>query len=484
LLGADGVDNSAKIRILVVEDDRPMAELMRRILESEGYEVALAGNLEKAKLALREAPFPVIVSDIGLGASNGLSLIPFVQELHPNSLMVFITGQACVDSAVTAIRDGAFEYLPKPLDLEELETSLKGAVDRAVRQLKLRTEPESVHTIRQVPSTSEFIGKSPLMAAVYRSIAKAALFRGNVLIQGESGTGKELVAQAIHRYSVWASRPFVTVNCAALTDTLLESELFGHVKGAFTGAIQNKRGLFEEADGGTIFLDEIGDISLSVQVKMLRAIQEGEIKPVGSTESRKVDVRVVAATHRDLELYIKEGKFREDLYFRLKVMMIQIPPLRDRVEDLPDLVDQFVTLSCRASGKEITAIAQSALEALKAYPWPGNVRELEHAVQRAVAVSNSSILFPEDFPEEIVHLRDLPPIAGGGHVPEEVEAQEPNATTLKEMERRHITRTLREVGFNKSRAAQLLGIDRVTLYRKAAQYGIPLSYAPKPGPEA
>jgi two-component system, NtrC family, response regulator AtoC len=460
-----------------------MAELMRRILDSEGYDVTLACNLEKAKTILREAPFPVIVSDIGLGASNGLSLIPFVQELHPNTLMLFITGQACVDSAVTAIRDGAFEYLPKPLDLEELETSLKGAVDRAVRQLKLRTEPESVHHIRSVPSTSEFIGKSPGMAAVYRSIAKAALFRGNVLIQGESGTGKELVAQAIHRYSVWSSRPFVTVNCAALTDTLLESELFGHIKGAFTGAIQNKRGLFEEADGGTLFLDEIGDISLNVQVKMLRAIQEGEIKPVGSTESRKVDVRVVAATHRDLEAYIREGKFREDLYFRLKVMMIPIPPLRERLEDLPDLVDQFVTISSRTSGKQITGIAQSALDALRTYSWPGNVRELEHAVQRAVAVSNSSILFPDDFPEEVMHTREVAPPPVGVPLAEEPEAQESNATTLKEMERRHITRTLREVGFNKSRAAQLLGIDRVTLYRKAAQYGIPLSYTPKPAPE-
>ncbi len=461
-----------------------MGELIRRILESEGYQVTLASNLEKAKAAVRETPFPVIVSDIGLGAGNGLSLIPFVQELHPNTLMLFITGQACVDSAVTAIRDGAFEYLPKPMDLDALESSLKTAVDRAVRQLKLRKEPEAVHAIRGVPSTSDFIGKSPLMAAVYRSIAKAALFRGNVLIQGESGTGKELVARAIHSFSVWASRPFVTVNCAALTDTLLESELFGHVKGSFTGAIHNKRGLFEEADGGTIFLDEIGDISPSVQVKMLRAIQEGEIKPVGSTESRKVDVRVVAATHRDLEGYIKEGKFREDLYFRLKVMMIQIPTLRDRIEDLPDLVDHFVSVSCRTSGKKITAIAHSALESLKQYSWPGNVRELEHAVQRAVAVSNSSILFYEDFPEEITRNRDVAPVAREPLISEEVAGELAASATLKEMERRHITRTLREVGFNKSRAAQLLGIDRVTLYRKAAQYGIPLSFAPRNHPSS
>jgi transcriptional regulator with PAS, ATPase and Fis domain len=312
------------------------------------------------------------------------------------------------------------------------------------------------------------VGTSPAMVKVYRTIAKAALTRENVLIYGESGTGKELVARAIHENSACGKKPFVAVNCCALTETLLESELFGHVRGAFTGATQNKRGLFEEAHEGTLFLDEIGDLSPTLQVKLLRAIQEGEIKPVGATESRKVDVRLVAATHRDLTKAIQENLFREDLFYRLKVVLIEMPPLRERQKDIPDLVNYFLSRYIARTGKPITAISDDAMELLLTYPWPGNIRELENAVSRAATMASSNILYPEDFPSEILHTEEKIPVEHAVSFA----AAKTSGESLEELEKRHIANTLEEVNHNKSKAAEILGIDRATLYRKAFKYGI------------
>jgi transcriptional regulator with PAS, ATPase and Fis domain len=305
------------------------------------------------------------------------------------------------------------------------------------------------------------IGKSPMIVEVYKNLARAALSASSVLITGESGTGKELVARAIHDHGSRKDKRFLAINCGALTDTLLESELFGHVRGAFTGAVGEKRGLLEEVSGGTLFLDEIGDISPSLQVKLLRVLQDGEFKPVGSNEIRKTDLRVIAATHRNLEEMIKLGKFRDDLYYRLKVIEIALPPLRERPEDLPELVNHFVAHYSNANGKKISHVSEEAMALLAGHSWPGNVRELEHSIERAVAMSGSSVLFPEDFSGM------TPKIAAGPVV-------ETKQSSLEEMEKEHILRVLKETNYNKSRASALLGIDRATLYRKAQRYGIEL----------
>jgi transcriptional regulator with PAS, ATPase and Fis domain len=296
-----------------------------------------------------------------------------------------------------------------------------------------------------------------------------------VLVIGESGTGKELVARAIHDNGPRRSRKFVAVNCGALAENLLESELFGHVKGSFTGAVSDKRGLFDEANGGTLFLDEIGDITPALQIKLLRVLQESEFKPVGSNETRKADVRVIAATHRDLAKAVASGAFREDLYYRLKVISIELPPLRERMEDLPDLVGHFLARYAEKNKKGVSHVSDEAMRLIRSYAWPGNIRELEHAIERAVAMTNTNVLFPEDFPPEVSRQQqgmgspaptgaDAGASANGGGT----------STSLEDMEKAHILRVLQEVGYNKSKASEVLGIDRATLYRKAQRYGIDL----------
>jgi DNA-binding NtrC family response regulator len=459
--------------VLVVDDEQSTAEYLAEVLRAEGYRVTLAFTLSEAIEILRERSFALVVSDLCLESAQGTTLLPFIKKADHPPEVIFITGYGSVETAVSALHEGAFDYISKPTDLREIEGDLKAVVARAIKHRQvMEQDPPMAPTVADGRS---MVGTSPVMVRVYRNLAKASLTRENVLIAGESGTGKELVARAIHEKSSWSNQPFVTVNCCALTETLLESELFGHVRGSFTGATHNKKGLFEEADGGTLFLDEIGDISLALQVKLLRAIQEGEIKPVGSAETRKVNVRLVAATHRNLQKYVQEGKFREDLYYRLKVILIEMPPLRERQKDIPELTQFFLNRYAQKTGKRITSVAEDAMARLLQYSWPGNVRELENAIARAVAMTSSTSLFAEDFPAEI---------AGGGKssYAEPVEAlgpglegpsiEAPNVESLEDIEKRHIARTLESVNFNKSKAAEILGIDRVTLYRKAFKYGI------------
>ena len=305
-------------------------------------------------------------------------------------------------------------------------------------------------------------------------LARAAMSSSTVLVIGESGTGKELVARAIHDNSQRRSRRFVAVNCGALAENLLECELFGHVKGSFTGAVSDKRGLFEEANGGTLFLDEIGDITPALQIKLLRVLQENEFKAVGSNETRKVDVRVIAATHRDLEALVRTGKFRDDLYYRLKVIQIDLPALRERMEDLPDLVGHFLARYAEKNKKGVSHVSDEAMELLKAYSWPGNIRELEHAIERAVAMTNTAVLFPEDFPPEISKQESAATNAAGVAVASVSVEAGGASPSLEDMEKAHIMKVLQEVNFNKSKASEVLGIDRATLYRKAQRYGIDL----------
>lgn len=452
------------LEILVVDDDRVIQELCRAILQREGYQVRLVGSGEEALELLKTASFPIILSDIHMFETDGLALLSHLKKSGADSMVILMTGYGCLEDAISAIHEGAFDYISKPLKMNELTTLIRRAANQwqaSKASTASRSKPSA-----ELPRT--LIGKSPQIVQVYKILAKATLVASNVLIVGESGTGKELVARAIHSNSERKDKAFVTVNCGALAENLLESELFGHVKGAFTGAIASKRGLFEEANGGTIFLDEIGDISLNLQVKLLRVIQEGELKPVGTNETRRVDTRVIAATHRDLEKYVREGKFREDLYYRLKVFLIDLPPLRQRPQDLPQLAYHFLALYAERSNKDITRISDEAMQLLQAYSWPGNVRELEHAIERAVAMSNTHLLYIDDFPSEIVHF-------GAEKFGQVIEMPPQEAEkSLEQIERAHILRVLNEVAFNKSKAAGILGIDRATLYRKAHRYGIRL----------
>lgn len=494
------MQGAENIRILVVDDEPAAAVFIADRISQLGYPVDVAHCIADGAALVAKNQYALALCDVRLDHEDGTAMLPFIKRDQQHCLTVFVTGFGSMDSAVRAIHDGAFDYISKPLDLADIEEDLKSMVVRAIKHREAMLD--HVPTVLPASDSHEertMVGSSQAMIGVYRALARAALSRENVLITGESGTGKELVARAIHEKSPWVSKPFVTVNCCALAENLLESELFGHVRGAFTGAMQSKRGLFEEADGGTLFLDEIGDISLALQVKLLRAIQEGEIKPVGSTETRKVDVRVITATHRNLPQFVQEGKFREDLFYRLKVISIEMPPLRERLRDIPDLIRYFAERYARRSGKEVPAISQEALEMLMQYAWPGNIRELENAISRATAMNNTPMLFPEDFPPEIIaatgHQESMDlPLTGEnapsveGHVPvvatasatpPSPSAPAPSAPTqaipgesLEELEKRHIAQTLQSVGFNKSKAADILGIDRVTLYRKAFKYGL------------
>lgn len=455
------------VEILLVDDDRTVREVLLQIIQDEGYSVTTASGVSEAISLLKEKKFPIVVSDIRLGDGNGLSIFSYIKEEQLDSLVIFVTGFANIDTAIEAIRGGAFDYLSKTLDLADMKEDLLLRIRRARQHWEATRRKPIQLGPGDMTSSLNIIGKSPSIVRVYRSIAKAANSRCNVLITGESGTGKELVARAIHANGIGRDKPFVTVNCCALTETLLESELFGHVKGSFTGALANKRGLFEEANGGTIFLDEIGDISPVVQVKLLRVLQEGEIKPVGASDNRKVDVRVITATHRDLASLVKKGSFRDDLFYRLKVFLISLPPLRERIEDLPDLVTYFLSKNSDHLQKPIESISEEAMTILKSHSWPGNIRELENAIEYAVTMSDSKTLFADDLPPEITLQAQAPSTAKmprSGFVPR----------TLDEIERTEIQRTLEELNYNKSRAASMLGIDRVTLYRMAARYNISL----------
>ncbi len=450
-------------RILVVDDDEVTLRLLKEVLEKEGYEIQLAPSGEEAAQLLKKKAFPIVISDIQMLGMDGLGVLKAAKLKDPDTAVILMTGFGSMEGTVAAIREGAFDYISKPFQIAELKTLVARAVKHR-ESLESRQGKRGVSTPLQVPGRG-LIGKSPKIVEVYKFLARAALSPSTVLIFGESGTGKELVAHAIHDNSPRRERKFVAINCGALAENLLESELFGHVKGAFTGAIGTKRGLFEEAEGGTLFLDEIGDISPALQIKLLRVLQECEIRPVGANETRRVDVRVIAATHRDLDAQVKAGHFREDLFYRLRVISIDLPPLRERLDDLPELVSSFVSRYAEKNGKAVSHVSDEAMALLEKYPWPGNIRELEHAIERAVAMTSTQILFPDDFPQEI---RRSGPIE---RADSPSRAQEPS---LEAIEKEHILKVLKETNYNKSKAAEKLGIDRATLYRKAQRYGIEL----------
>ena len=447
-------------KVLVVDDDAVACDLLNEVLSKEGYEVDVArGGLEAVKKG-KEAVFDVVLADVRMPDLDGLGVLRATKGASPETIVIVMTAFGSIETAIEAIKEGAYDYVSKPFKLDEIKIVIKRALERRrllQENLRFRSELKDKYRFEHI------VGSSSQMLEVYKAVARVAPSRSTVLIRGESGTGKELIAKAIHYNSPRSDRPFVAIDCGALAETLLESELFGHVKGAFTGAIAAKNGLFEQAHGGTCFLDEIGDVSLNTQGKLLRVLEEHEIRAVGGTESRKVDVRVIAATNKDLEAFVQAGKFREDLYYRLNVVSLVLPPLRERQEDIPLLATYFLRKYAEENNKTISHISQQAMVFLEAYNWPGNVRELENVIERAVALTPNPVLLPEDLPPKLKEqFEDVKGELAG------------KLLNLREFERRHIERVLRETRGNKKLAAELLGINRRTLYRMAKRYGIEL----------
>ncbi|MCD4689928.1 sigma-54 dependent transcriptional regulator, partial [bacterium] len=414
-----------------------------------------------ARLSKRDS-FDAVITDIQLPGMSGIEILGSFRESDPTVPVIIVTGHASQESAIEALNLGAFYYLLKPVSNEELKQVVRNALDMKI----LKVENVDLERALHVSSPHEMIGESKEIHSVFDLIGRVAKTASTVMLRGESGTGKELVARAIHNGSARAGERFVPINCGALPETLLESELFGHVKGSFTGAVRDKRGLFVVADGGTFFLDEVGETSLAIQVKLLRVLQEREVVPVGGTKPTKVDVRVIAATNADLEHHVHEGRFRPDLYYRLNVIPITVPPLRERRDDIPLLVTHFME---RLTGGERT-ISDGAMEILTSYEWPGNVRELENIIERAVILADCDEITAESLNVSIFPER-LKARPGSGTSGESAELGV-SGITLDELERRYLLQTLEETGWKKKQAAEILGINPSTLYRKLQRYGM------------
>ena len=447
-------ERAVPVTVLIVDDEDATRSLCRDVVAESGLRTKLASTTEQALDILDQSPIEIVITDLKVPQLGGIELLKRVKETYPQAAVMVLTQYGTIESAVEATRMGAADYVTKPFHVPELRSKL----DRVVRLLEVNQENRILREqLRSRPGFAGLIGVSPKMQRVYRLIEKVSQHNYPVLILGESGTGKELVARSIHFSGLRKARPFVPVDCSALVPTLIEAELFGYVKGAFTGAVHTKPGLMEVADKGTLFLDEIGDLPVDLQAKLLRALQEKEIRPVGSTERVSLAVRVIAATNRDLEAAVREGGFRQDLFFRLNVVQIKLPPLRERKSDIPILVNSFLEKYCEANGKTRT-ISEDAMSRLMVYDWPGNVRELENAIERAIALGSGPILHVGDLPTNLHH-------SSGERLP-----QNDEVLPLDELERRAILGALREAGGDKLIAARLLGIGKTTLYRKLKQY--------------
>ena len=443
-------------RILVLDDDPGTCRFIQELLNRPDREIEATSDPEQALARVRAKPFDLVITDLRLNARlDGIDVLRAVRESKPGTPVIIVTGFGELEKAVAAVREGAFDFVSKPFNISELKSLVERALQKA-------SSPAPAAAVRDTMPPA-LLGRTPAMTGVYKQIAHAAAADAPVLIIGESGTGKELVARAIHQHGNRAGRPFVPINCGALTETLLESELFGHVKGSFTGAIADNKGVFQTAHTGTVFLDEVGEMSPALQVKLLRVLQEGEVRSVGSSRPTKVDVRIVGATNVDVEKAVAEGRFRQDLYYRLGVVVINLPPLRERREDIPLLVERFVSAAAAKTGKHVE-VSPAALDALSAYHWPGNVRELENAIERLVVFSRTPL----------IDIRDLPPTLTP-RAPALEKRLFDDLPTLEEIERRYLMHVLEQVAGNRTRAAEVMGIDRRTLYRMAERFGLPLS---------
>jgi len=446
-------------RILIVDDEEIMRESLTDWLKEDGYEVVAVEDGFKGLVEAQSSSWNVMLLDLKMPKMDGLEVLKEVKRLKLDIPVIIITAYATVDTAVAAIKEGAYDYIVKPFHPEEVGLIIKKIIERQnliKENIMLRKELTRRYEFQDI------IGKSPKLQVVFELIRTIAPTRSTVLIEGESGTGKELVARAIHETSLRSDCPFIALACGALPETLIESELFGYEKGAFTGAVSQKKGKIELADGGTLFLDEIGDIDLKTQVDLLRFLQEREFRRLGGADVIKVDVRIIAATNRDLKQLVSEGKFRDDLYYRINVFTITIPPLRERREDIPLLVTHFIEKHRIETGKNIERISESALQVLMDYDWPGNVRQLENAIEHAVVITQGNIIQPESLPKLNISKSEK----------EEEILKSDTTKSLEEVEKQHIINVLKETNNNISQAAEILGINRVTLYRKIKEYGI------------
>jgi DNA-binding NtrC family response regulator len=458
-------------KIIVVDDDAVARDLLAEALKKEGYSVEAYGSGEEAIARGREGRVDLVLTDIRMRAVDGLTVLREFKRMSQDTAIVVLTAFGSLEGAIEAIKQGAYDYLAKPFKKEEIKLVVQRSLDhcRLLREnTKFREELK-----KSKDEWSPLVGSSPAMLEVYKLVARVSESRSTVLLQGESGTGKELIARAIHGNSPRRDKAFLPVNCGALPDTLLESEMFGYEKGAFTGAVGTKTGLFESANGGTLFLDEIGELGQALQVKLLRVMQDHEVRRVGGTSSIKVDVRIIAATNRDLEQFVKDGKFRDDLFYRLNVVRITLPSLKEREEDIPMLAHHFLQKCAAGATTAVRGFHPDTLDCLKRYRWPGNVRELENAIERAVSLSHGPLLTPDDLPEQIRQAS-----TASEQKPDAPEAIESVYLTLEEVEKRHLIRVLKETKGNKVKAAKILGIDRRTLYRMAERFGLDL------GPDA
>ena len=443
--------------ILVVDDDAAMREWVKEDLEHEGYVVETAAGGRAGVERVKAGGIDVVVTDVKMPDLDGLDLLREVREVEPSPFVIVVTGFGSIDTAIRAVKLGAYDYITKPFKIDQL---LIG-IDKALAERSLRSEVTRLREeVTRRDRMDEIIGRSAAMQEIFALMRRLSASHANLLITGESGTGKELIARAIHARSSRKNRPFVPVNCAAIPENLLESELFGYTRGAHSTANADRQGLFVEADGGTLFLDEIAELPLALQPKLLRVLQDGEVRPLGTNRAERADVRVIAATNRDLDRALREGRFREDLYYRLNVIQLQLPPLRGRQEDILPLAEHFLLRSARRSGKAVHGWKEPAKKLLLGYHWPGNVRELENAVERAVALAESDLIGVEDLPRALQERK-------GQDLLSSAVAQ---GFTLDQLEREYIERVLDVEGGNKTRAAQRLGLDRKTLYRKLEEY--------------
>ena len=441
-------------RVLIVDDQQSMCELIETDLRLRELDSRWFTSAEEALEALRKEDFDVVLTDVKMPGTSGLELCREISQSRPDIPVVVMTAFGTLETAITAMRAGAYDFITKPIEMDLLAITLR----RAIEHRRLSEQVRLLEASAGGERFGEMIGQSPAMRTLYDQLHRIAQSDAAVLITGESGTGKELVARSIHAGSRRAEKPFVAVNCAALSETLLESELFGHVKGAYTDARSERRGLFVEADGGTLLLDEMGEMPISMQVKLLRVLEESKVRPVGSDKETPIDVRVLAATNRDLETAVAEGRFREDLYYRINVIGIHLPPLRSRGNDALRIADHFLQQFAASEGKPVTGLSDAVKEKLLAYSWPGNIRELRNVIERAVALTRHDKITVEDLPEKVRDFRGGTVFIGG---------LDPNElVSMEEIELRYIAHVLDAVGGNQTQAARILGLDRKTIYRK------------------
>ena len=456
-------------QILIADDDEVSCQLFAETLEGQGYEVQKVTSGDQALACLTQGAYDLLIVDVRMPGTSGLEVTRVVHEKYPSLPVIVMTAFGSIETAVEAIHEGAFDFISKPMNLAELRKTVERALTSRSVQAADDQPRETDEMLSARQAASKIIGKTPAMMEVYKIVARVAPARSTVLILGESGTGKEMIARAIHEHSPRAHRPFVAVDCGALTESILESELFGHVRGAFTGAIADKKGVFEEAQGGTCFLDEVGGISPNLQARLLRVLQEHEVRRVGGKDWTSVDARVVAATNLNLAEAVRHGEFRQDLYYRLNVVAINLPPLRERRDDIPLLAQYFLARYSEENNKPIPTISAEAMAYLCDYSWPGNIRELENAIEQAVALSYRSVLTAEDLPADVKQSKNSELSTALSEDGQFVFSDTPS---LEDVKRRYVLHVLRQTQGNVSATARLLNVDRRSLYRMFARYKI------------